>query len=468
MTRAVPAVSRSGRTSSNRLTAKAIILIVAMLVAVALAGAYVTVADSSLWLIAPGVILAVLVFRHPFVGLCLMLASMPITNYLPRVPFASTLTAGIGVLTFGAYIIQILLRRRPMLHLKSRTYFWIFGFAVVLLLSLLLDAEGLSRPAQMTKMFTYLQLFFLVIVVEQLVISHRHIEWLMITWISAMAGVQIVALLNFDFSVVGRLNRLAGLLDNANGLAYYSAVSVWFTAYFLLRERRARQRVLLLLLLTLNVVSILLSDSRTALLALGLSIAYFVWLERRQLRRVLAPVGFVVIVVAILASQLNYGGALADTQQAFYDLIIGQNVDLAQNSGIARIDLWQAWLHAYEPSPIFGLGTGVTESRYEYSSAISNVPHNSFISVLVENGLVGLFFFVGLMIRAWRNLSPRLYPADESVLGLHRAWQLIWIVLIVTSLAGSLEYEKLVWLMIGISVALSANEFVPAVNSDDR
>jgi O-antigen ligase len=66
-----------------------------------------------------------------------------------------------------------------------------------------------------------------------------------------------------------------------------------------------------------------------------------------------------------------------------------------------RFKLWQAGLEAYRDKPLMGYGTSAfVLAIYPKLGMQSQVAHNSYISVLVEQGLVGFTLYAGMLLAA--------------------------------------------------------------------
>jgi O-antigen ligase len=90
-------------------------------------------------------------------------------------------------------------------------------------------------------------------------------------------------------------------------------------------------------------------------------------------------------------------------------------------SSEGRLELWEFGLKLWQESPIWGTGAGVynVKAREMDRRERTRDPHNMYIKVLVQWGLVGLFFFLWIYLRGLR-LSWRLYrrSGDEWMKGL--------------------------------------------------
>lgn len=397
--------------------------------------------------------LVALVFSRPFAGLCLTFASVPILQSMPAAPFASSLTAVLGALTLISWLVRVAANREMLSLPGDRTYGWIFAFGAAAMVSLAFAAKG-----ELTQgIYTYAQLVILVWLTGQLVTTERQIEVMMTVWIFTIAVAQVIGLAGFDFSTLGRENRLEGLSGNPNELAFYSVMGICFGLYFFLSSRRTLIRVLLVAALALGTLSILLTASRGGFLVL-LAVVLFALLSLRAafvrgLR--ISGILFLLVAALLLTSSLNLSfvpGLARDIPGAVTKFVAGQSSETR-----ARIFRWG--LRTWTQHPVFGVGLGVAAEAGAYSGSSSgaNQSHSSYLTALVETGAVGFVLFCGLLVATWMNLAPRPPTGQPSARGrvdLFWAWRVAFLAWLMMSLTGNLLFSKVVWILIGVSIFL--------------
>jgi O-antigen ligase len=118
----------------------------------------------------------------------------------------------------------------------------------------------------------------------------------------------------------------------------------------------------------------------------------------------LSPGRMVSAVLVLLAAG---GLAVMYTPDTLIQRLASTGTELGGGRIGGRGKLWKAGLEAFAEQPIIGYGTGLfREAITPMLGDAAQVAHNSFISVLVEQGLVGLFLFLGLLgavvMAAWR------------------------------------------------------------------
>jgi O-antigen ligase len=110
-----------------------------------------------------------------------------------------------------------------------------------------------------------------------------------------------------------------------------------------------------------------------------------------------------------------------------------------------RTELWADGLHAFQQAPVLGVGTDM----YRSVSGLDKVAHNTYISVLVEEGLIGLVLFVAILWIVVRQVR-RLPRWDRNF------WLATLIVLAIGASTLTWEQRKTTWLFLTFAVAAAA------------
>jgi O-antigen ligase len=114
-----------------------------------------------------------------------------------------------------------------------------------------------------------------------------------------------------------------------------------------------------------------------------------------------------------------------------------------------RQELWAAGLKAWETNPLLGVGAGSYRIASEREGGRRMVAHNTFINVLVENGIVG-FGILLFMCVMFLRLVWHMPPGERGLwIALLAAFSVQWNV-------TSQEYQKVTWLMYALILAQSA------------
>ncbi|KPK24966.1 MAG: hypothetical protein AMJ70_00305 [Dehalococcoidia bacterium SG8_51_3] len=119
--------------------------------------------------------------------------------------------------------------------------------------------------------------------------------------------------------------------------------------------------------------------------------------------------------------------------------------ELAEGSLNQRTFLWRDGLDSFEENPLFGVGSNM----YRSVNSLGKVAHNSYLSVLVESGLVGFILFgvilTMVVLQAWSQ------PKWDR-----RFWLTVLLVWAIGASTLTWEHRKTTWLFFSFVIASAA------------
>lgn len=187
--------------------------------------------------------------------------------------------------------------------------------------------------------------------------------------------------------------------------SYFLILSVFAVWFYLTKQA---YRYLYLLFLFLAFFAILLDAGRSATIAYTLFIA-IVSMAYRQVRWEL----FGTYVASWLAYlSITYAASLAVVNSGG-----GTGLRIARESSSGRIDLWINAYHCWSQHPIIGCGF----YQLEQYPNLSAHPHNLFIQVLTETGLLGfgfLLYIIFMIIKRIDWSQPQRYFVSAAFLAI--------------------------------------------------
>jgi O-antigen ligase len=232
---------------------------------------------------------------------------------------------------------------------------------------------------------------------------------------------------------------------NPIGFGRLIADGIVFGTFVLVAASSLTMRYLALALLPILGVALLATGSRGPVLGLLAGLTCYVLLLRdRSSRRHLLWLWFSGLAVAILAPQLIPGQNI----QRSLSVLLGSGSGLSSNG---RFELWkQAW-HVFERHPLFGIGTG----GFGALQPDELYPHNLFLEVSAELGIVGLLLTVGILALGLRSLSQTwrfALPEERPVVAFVVA---LFVSALVNSLLSSdIQNNSTIWLALGLAIGL--------------
>jgi O-antigen ligase len=193
--------------------------------------------------------------------------------------------------------------------------------------------------------------------------------------------------------------RITSVFEYPNALALYLApLFVMFVCLWLKKYPLGRHRVWLILGLAVQGIAILMTYSRGAWLAVGITLILLA-LEHFSVKKLL-PILIALGIIALLIAPIRH--RLLDS--------------IHDPSGTARVDLARAGWNKLRTNPIFGnglYGFRTTLEQQNFSGEILNYPHNIILNFWLETGLLGLLSFAAVVY-----YSIHGYKNRPTILGL--------------------------------------------------
>jgi len=343
---------------------------------------------------------------------------------------------------------QSLLRERPLLSAAAA------GLVVwALASSLWADDQGVAISSALRLSQGVVLLF----VVYSALREPKHVRWLLGAYVGGTLVAAAFALASFSG---GDSGRLGGANTNPNELAAAILPAIMVCAFAFLGERRPVARWAISVGGSMLLLALLMTGSRGGLVGLAVALVAAV---------VAAGPGRLKIVAAalvIIGIGIVYYATYAP--QDYVDRLAAVRND----GGTGRSDLWEVALVIADDRPVTGVGAGnfpVAEARYAAAEVDieridlvldkTKVVHNVYLSLLSELGSVGLGLFLCLVLGALASIVQalrRLRGSDWPFQLLVRGFLVGVVAIMVAYTFTTAEYEKQLWLLLGVAFALPA------------
>jgi O-antigen ligase len=295
--------------------------------------------------------------------------------------------------------------------------------------------------------------WFLFAVIVWLVLNTFTRERLpMLAW-GIHLGALAVALLGaaqfwFDVKFIPQGPNPAATFVNRNFAAEFMSMTLVFSAWLILRERRIMVLGFLAGTLSFHLIYLMMCGTRSALAATGVSLFFIgvlAWKFRRQLvfrswsseQRIVVPA--VMLATFLSLSFIPSGNSTPELKgQTPFERGVARTAALKEvqtgegSFGVRQV-MWKASWTMIKARPLSGVGAGTWEADIPlYQAAGSQLEtdyyvHNEFIQVVAEYGLVGWLFLLGLTVYCLRSawLAFRAKTEPELQEGMIRAMALI-------------------------------------------
>jgi O-antigen ligase len=318
---------------------------------------------------------------------------------------------------------------------------------------------SIDAGASTSGFLTYAQLLLMVYIIWDLCETETAIETALQAYVLGAYIASFSIVLEFLSAPDARFpehERLRGLGTEVDGIALIVAIAVpaaWYLAASPTHQQGSPgRRFLNFAYVPVGLFAVVITGTRGATLAL-LPAAIFIFWSLRHARpsHRLAALGTLVAAILVLVVYAPRG-PLARIQTATTATELG-------SEGSALSGRWGIWVessHAFLDRPVFG--AGLDAHRAAVSGGLDEIrtfritekeAHNTYISVLVETGIVGFVIFatmIVIVIKRIRRLSG------------WRAWY--WSaqvsVLAIGAMSLSLEESKSIWIFLSLCVATSA------------
>jgi O-antigen ligase len=381
----------------------------------------ITIAVAGLLIGAP---LLVLVLMTPYWGALLVVASIPVMPFLSLGDTSASMI--LGVVVSLCWLMNSLMNRRLIkMPLFAPA---LFAYIAVVIFALLVSGAPAYDTFRMS--LTYFSLLALTLLLYNTADSEDRLFRLLKVFSLSLSVLMVVSMFVyfFDHSLFVQWHpdetRLEfGSSSDNNEVALY-IIALMPVQISLYRRSGTTTRLAVLLSLPLWIVSLIMIESRGAMVAAGATLlAYFVLAVKRQ------------GIVSSRAASLLVGGLMALAMAT--PLLSSTYAKRLLTRSETRLILWRIALRIFRGHILFGVGAGRFADALRVSSpgllglllrhvsaklAFNFVsPHNLLLSIVVESGLVGLIMFAAFVLVTFQSgLRALQYGTSHSQVQLVR------------------------------------------------
>jgi O-antigen ligase len=356
-------------------------------------------------------------------------AELPLVGSIPRL-------VGIVASVIGVLYIVARRRVRPLSWFHVLALWFVFWAAISMLWSI-------DQDATRTRLLTYLQLAILVWLIWEVAWSPNRTRALLGAYVLGVSMAAVATVYDYVSGVhaAGYPGRFNGLNVNPNELGMTLALGLPMAWYLSLVHPHRRVARLWQLYLPLAITAILLTASRGAFLTMVVALAIVPTTQGRLRLRTKAAL------CALAAGSLVVAANVVP--EATLERLETTRADIESGYFGNRGFIWRTGLEVAREHPLVGTGAGTFGAAVEPSLNFEWSSHSVPLSILVEDGVVGLLLFVAMFGATITALRPG--PRLQRRFG---------IVLLLTLGVGSLSlewgYRKQFWFVLGIVAAEAA------------
>lgn len=383
--------------------------------------------------------------RIGYIVLCAFVFDLPWGEYVPQLA-GLVLGTWIGLLAIGVMALRMAVTSRR--RILSPLHYWMLSLVAWSALSIFWTLDWNST---VTRVGTYLQVLAMVWLIWELAVTEGRVVGLLQAYVFGALVASIGTIYNFMAGrtaaqlastipgrVVWETYRYSFAYLNEDDLGLMLALSIPMVFYLLVSRKGSLVKLLCWLQLAAGVAAILLSGSRSALVAGIAGFAMFpvtVFRLPRWQR-----------VVALTAIACLLACSLYLVPQSSWARILQFAQEISGGTLTHRTVIWAAGLEAFRDHALLGVGAGAYGPTILRVVDVPYVAHNTFLSVLVELGVVGALLLSAL-------LASIFYCANRMPY-LERC---LWITLLLTWTVGvsalTWEYRRATWFLFGLLAA---------------
>lgn len=429
-------------------------LLVIFIILITTVGAYIVTSGYGLFALTFAILfpLSVLLLDNIFIGVLMLVFMIPMESAFLSVSSSGALsyTRILGILIFGLWVMKIAVGRRKLN--KSDSHRWIFSLFLWAALSLF---WAVNQDAAISRIITMLQLIAMFLLIMNEVSTPKRLAIVIGLFFASCLLSTTLALMGVDTKFRGGLLALEN--QGVKEFATYTGI-VLLLAILYVSLGSSKYKEIALASILISIFPLLASAERGVLVALGVSLLSVILIIRQKNRLLF----FSVLVIAILAITLQIlvsSGLLDETI-----LIRFTPRNVFESGGASRIDIWKVGLNLAMDNLFIGVGLeNFIYQFYRYISSVDIVhnldlitdPHSDLLRITGELGLVGVFFYLGMMFVSARQIyqASRL-PLNEEFHLLIIMVMALFVFYFVNGLFSSFIWRKGYWYVIGLTAAV--------------
>lgn len=247
--------------------------------------------------------------------------------------------------------------------------------------------------------------------------------------------------------------RFRGFMIDPN---YFSVLQITALVYLTrMKKISLRYKFLSSVIILLAVLT---SGSKTGIITFlcyfMLRLFEYLFLTKKKLNVLVSQVFFVIVLALLAPIALQLSQVLLESIASsipsfgrIYFLLTDFNSAISE-SGSGREATWKAAFQVIQLSPLIGIGIGTYTSLALEMFNYNNVAHNTFLQLSAEWGIpLTLFFFLYVFFMIGKATQSNLHHSETNLI-----LRDIIIILLIGSLAISLNNARVLWLFLGALV----------------
>jgi O-antigen ligase len=344
----------------------------------------------------------------------------------------SSVTRYIGIIAFFTWFVSVLLRGKLR---RFHFYHVMVIIFVIWNIASLLWTPALDYTVQ--QIITYIQLIGLSLIIWDLITTPDRLyaalqAYVLGAYISIgstivdyIRGQEIKLYSGGRYAGIGNAGELALILTLGLPIAWHLATAPEY------RNINKLWRLINFIYIPAAVFAILLTGTRTAIFAV-IPVCIYIFATIARLRPAYRVSAVIIIILALFILQpLIPRSTVERLGTVFYSITEG---DLG-----GRVSIWRESINFFVDHPFIGIGSGALYSPF----VLGYVAHNTFLSILVELGVIGFTLFSGILI----IITVQAFHQNAINAKLWITMMSVWAIGVFTL---TWEYRKVTWLLFAL------------------
>ncbi|MDX2005068.1 MAG: O-antigen ligase family protein [Meiothermus sp.] len=392
--------------------------------------------------------------RLAYAMIWLYVFTIPWENII-TIPGIGTLSRYVGILAVGTALVYLVTAGKLVAH---RVHLWGLGFVLLAAASYFWSVD---TTATVERLFQYGLLFAFFWLMFVVVDSLAEFRRLLVGYVLGAYVACVNTFQNFFSGSEVVYQRYAAANFDPGDLAFALALAIPMAWYLALTKENSRLVWVYRLYPVVALAVILLTAARAGLLGVAVGLVFVVltlprasW-QLKTLASVLATAAIVLVPLLVPAESLSRLATLSD--------------EISSGTLNDRTNIWTAGREIWSDNPFLGTGAGTFGSTLENHPMFREwvAPHNIFISISTEMGMVGLVVLLAILAGVFLTALqlPSLEAGGASPAGTSRGagasgivsatlerglWLTTLAILLLACSAQNWEWRKQTWFILGI------------------
>lgn len=335
-----------------------------------------------------------------------------------------------------------------------KTILTTFSFGIFMSLYIIISPEKFYG---LTKILDFFTIIFLIVLLSNIfLVNTKDVEKLLraITNISLFIGVITIILIFFHTGgIIARLGT--SVARDIKLFEVNFAVSIWFgrriglgflSSLYLTKlypTKKNKIKTSLLFVLTL------LSVSRGPLIAIFVCLLLIIFKEIKKIKNYKRIIKYIISTIIIFSSAVAI--YLTNTNYSYF----GRLFNFGDNNALTRIHLYDLSIKQFISNPL-GIGLG----GFASFGGIHKYPHNIFLEILVELGILGFIFFIIIVLKSFIDYKQYVnkYKDSRKIILIQYSIIVLIFAIINALFSGDIGSNEYIWFAISLVAILKNYE----------